>query len=243
MANPSPSDWRSARASWAEATNPPQPAARASAPRRSTWVKDVSGNPHFLQVGIREAGQHGDRQHHRLSGGLAGGLDGGLQHLAAAGGVHGQHADAQFGGRTHRRGDGVGDVVIFQVEKHLPAGGDQVADDLRPLGREQLFSDLVSGCGVVDGLDDLAGLRGARDIERHNEPVFDVHRLNFTVLRQCRERLLLAYVLRYHRGLDDLQLDSIYAVVAHVEHLGRAIGQVEDPVLRHRPAIVDADDD
>ena len=139
-----------------------------------------------------------------------------------------------------RRRDGVRDVVIFQVEKHLPAGGDQVADDLRPLGREELFPDLVGGCGVADGLDDLAGLRGARDIERHYEPVFVVHRLKFTALRQD---YCAAFVLGYERGLDDVQPDRIHAVVAHAEHFGRAIGQVNDPVLPYGSAIIDADDD
>src|SRR5664280_345043 len=64
------------------------------------------------------------------------------------------------------------------------AEGPQVADDLRPLSREELITDLVRGCGLADSLNDLAGLCGARDIERHYEPVFVFHRLKFTALRQ-----------------------------------------------------------
>ena len=86
-------------------------------------------------------------------------------------GVDGHHADAQLGGRLDGRGDGVRDVVELEVEKNLPAGGDQVAHNLRPLGREELFPDLVGSCGLADGLYDLAGLGGARNIERHDEPI------------------------------------------------------------------------
>ena len=99
------------------------------------------------------------------------GFDCRLQHLAAARSVDGQHADAQLGGRLDGFGHGVGDVVELEVEKNLPAGGDQVAHNLGPLGREELFPDLVGNCGLADGLYDLAGLGGARNIERHNEPI------------------------------------------------------------------------
>lgn len=193
-----------------------------------------------MQVRIRQAGQHGYREHHRLGRGLAGGLDGGPQHFAAAGGMDGEHAYAEFGSRADRPRDSVRDVVIFQVEKHLAAGGDQVADDLRSLGRKELFADLVGGCSFADRLDDLAGLGGARDIERHYEPVFVVHRLQ---VYRIKTRLLRAFVLGYEWGFDDLQANGIHAVVAHAENFCRAIGQVNDPVLPYRPAIVDADDD
>ncbi len=154
--------------------------------------------------------------------------------------MDGEHADAEFGGRTDRRCNGIRDVVIFQVEKHLPAGGDQVADDLWPLGREELFPNLVGGCGVANSLDDLAGLRGARNIERHYEPIFIVHRLS---VYSIKTGLLCALVLGYDRGLDDVQLDWINAIVAHAEHFGRTIGQVNDPVSLYGSAIIDADDD
>ena len=106
-----------------------------------------------------------------LGRGLACRLGSRFQHLAAAGGVDGQHADPQLGRRFDSRGYGIRDVVKFEVEKNLPAGGDQVAHNLRPLGREELFPDLVRICGLADGLDDLAGLGGARYIERHDEPI------------------------------------------------------------------------
>ena len=74
-------------------------------------------------------------------------------------------------GRLDGCGYGIWDVVELEVEKNLPAGGDQVAHNLGPLGREELFPDLVSSCGLADGLNDLAGLGGARNIERHNQPI------------------------------------------------------------------------
>ena len=101
----------------------------------------------------------------------------GLQHLAAAGGVDGQHADSQLGGRADGRGDGVGYVVEFEVEEDLAARSDQLADELRPFGGEELFADFVSGGRLADGLDDLAGLGGAGDVKRHDKPIFWKHRL------------------------------------------------------------------
>ena len=59
----------------------------------------------------------------------------------------------------------------LEIEENLPAGGHQVAHNLRPFGREELFPDLVSSCGLAKGLYDLAGLGGARNIERHDQPI------------------------------------------------------------------------
>ena len=110
-------------------------------------------------------------------GGLGCCFGGRFQHLAAAGGVHGQHADPQLGGRADGRGYGVRDVVELQVEKDLTARGNQLADELRPLGGEELFSNFIGGSRFADGLDQLASLGGARNIERHDQPISCKHRL------------------------------------------------------------------
>ncbi len=137
----------------------------------------VAGYANLLEVGFRHAGQHRDRQYQRGIGGLGGRFGSRFQHLAAAGGVDREHADPQLRRRPDRAGYCVRDVVVFKVEEDLPAGGYQVAHNLGPLGREELFPDLVGSCCFANGLDDLACLGSARDIERHDEPISCKHRL------------------------------------------------------------------
>ena len=91
--------------------------------------------------------------------------------------MDGQHTDAQLGGGADGPCDGVRDVVEFQVEEDLAAGGDEFADELRPLGGEELFADFIGGSGLADGLNDLASLGGAGDVQRHDEPILCKHRL------------------------------------------------------------------
>ncbi len=50
--------------------------------------------------------------------------------------MDGQHADAELGGLADGAGDGIGDVVVLEVEKDVTAGGHEVADDLWAFGRE-----------------------------------------------------------------------------------------------------------
>ena len=50
------------------------------------------------------------------------------------------------------------------------------SNDLRPFGRKPLLTNFIGAGRFADGLDDLAGLRGARNVERHNEPVSVEHR-------------------------------------------------------------------
>ena len=104
-------------------------------------------------------------------------FDGSAQHLAASGGVDGEHGDAQLGSRLDGGGDGVGNIVVFEVEKHLSSRGDQVTNQLRPLGGEELFPDFEGGCGLTDGVDDGESLGGARNVERHDQPIFCQHQL------------------------------------------------------------------
>ena len=79
--------------------------------------------------------------------------------------------DPQLGGGFDGGGNGVRDVVEFKVQKDFTAGGNQLAHELRPFGGKKLFSYLISGYSVAKGLDDLASLGGARDIERHDQPI------------------------------------------------------------------------
>ena len=135
----------------------------------------------------------------------------------------------------------MGDIVELQVEKDFTAGGDEVADDLRSLGGEQLLADFVGGGGVADGLDDALRLAGAGDVQRHDEPIFCKHRL--PVYLRMRELLLALELgnLCDVGGLENVQADLVYAL--HGEHLSCTIGQIDDAAAGDGSAIVDADDD
>ncbi len=50
--------------------------------------------------------------------------------------MDGEHADAELGSLADGAGDGIGDVVVLEVEKDVTAGGHEVADDLWAFGRE-----------------------------------------------------------------------------------------------------------
>jgi hypothetical protein len=70
-------------------------------------------------------------------------------------------------GRTH----GVGNVVILQVEKHLPPRGHEVPNDLRTFSGIELHPDFVSQGGVSDGRHNLLGGCSAGNIQRNDEPL------------------------------------------------------------------------
>ncbi len=66
---------------------------------------------------------------------LVGGLAGRAHHVQPARRVHVDHPDAEPGGRADRAGDGVRDVVKFQVEKHAIAATDELFDEPRAVAR------------------------------------------------------------------------------------------------------------
>ena len=65
-------------------------------------------------------------------GGFPGGLFGGAHHVLAAAGVDGEHLHAETCGSSDGLGDGVRDVVKFEVEENGGTGAANLADDLRP---------------------------------------------------------------------------------------------------------------
>jgi len=135
-----------------------------------------AGDPDFGEIGVRQTGEDGYGQKQRLGCGLGSGFDGGFEHLAAARGVDVEHGDAEVGGFGDGGGDGVGDVVELQVQKDFTAGGDEIADDLRAFGGEQLLAYFVEIGRFANGVNDLASLRGGGEVERHDEPIPDRHR-------------------------------------------------------------------
>ena len=76
----------------------------------------------FLQVRLREAGKHGDTEDCRCCSLVPSCFHRRFQHLASASRVHRQHVSPKCRGGFYCPGNGVGDVVQFEVEKDLSAG-------------------------------------------------------------------------------------------------------------------------
>ena len=93
----------------------------------------------------------------------------GAQHLLATGNVEGEHVDAQRGGGCNGFGDGVRDVVKFQVEKALPALFVDELDDARAGTGEELAADFEDLHVVAELPDEIGGAVVAVYIERHDK--------------------------------------------------------------------------
>ena len=66
----------------------------------------------------------------------------GAHHCGAAARVNVDHPDAQRCRRRDRRGDGVGNVVVLEIEEHAVAALGERADRARSFGGEQPAADL-----------------------------------------------------------------------------------------------------
>ena len=69
------------------------------------------------------------------------GFDGPLHHLAAAGGMQGEHLDRERRDGFDGLGDGVGDVVELEVEENIEAEIGDFADAVGAAGGEHLEAD------------------------------------------------------------------------------------------------------
>ena len=134
----------------------------------------------FAQVDVVQAGQHRDPQHVGLDG--VRGFNGSAQHLAASGGVHRQHTHAQLGRLADSCSDGVGDVVILEIEKDAASRPYQFADNRGTLGGVELHADFVGEGRVSDGRHDVPGGRGRGYIQGNDEALARFHILH----RRCR---------------------------------------------------------
>ncbi len=122
-----------------------------------------------------EAGQQRDADDERpfLTGGLrhaVGSVDGGFEHIAPAGRVHRHHEHVKPRRGSDGAGDGVGDVVEFQVEEHRhPEAGDLRnprravgGEEFKPkLHRADMGTHLIGDVGGLGG--HIAGVDGADD--------------------------------------------------------------------------------
>jgi hypothetical protein len=96
-------------------------------------------------------------------------LVGGGKHGGASGGVEGEHADAEGGGGTHRRGYGVGNVVELEVEKDGVAAGQKWFKDGGTCGDEKLQTYFEPEALALELVDQGFSSGGIGDIERYDE--------------------------------------------------------------------------
>ena len=103
----------------------------------------LNAAPHagFGEILRIHAGEHGHADKQRLVGATGHGFDGGFHHAPAARGVHIDHPHAHIGGHFASLRHGVGNIVVFQIEKKLEALVNQAFGQVAAAGGEKLFAD------------------------------------------------------------------------------------------------------
>ncbi len=71
-----------------------------------------------------------------------------------------EHPHAEVGGCRAGARDGIGNVVVFEIEKYTEAAFDQFTDEGRAAAGEQFLADLEDTAVGRDALDEGAGLLG-----------------------------------------------------------------------------------
>jgi hypothetical protein len=93
-------------------------------------------------------------------------LPGCLQHLAASGGVDGQHPGPQLRRCRHGAGHLMRDVMELQIEKYAVAQIDQPADEGWSFRRKQRAADLDPADAVLETKGQFGRVHGVVDVER-----------------------------------------------------------------------------
>ena len=75
------------------------------------------------------------------------------------------HLHIKPGGRGHGLGDGVGDVMKFQVQEDQRARGPDLFDDVRPGAGEEFVADLESAADRRELVHEFQGGLGGRGIQ------------------------------------------------------------------------------
>ena len=94
-----------------------------------------------VQFALTQAGEYGDGNQQRRLAVMCDGVGGGFEHFAPAAGVNVHHPHAHVGGDAQGGGDGVGDVVKFEVKEDVVANALQGFDQRPALARVQFFAD------------------------------------------------------------------------------------------------------
>src|SRR5438067_2276918 len=77
-------------------------------------------------------------------------------------------AGAKSGNRFHCSGDGIRDVVEFEIEKHLCPALPNLPHDIRTRRSEQLVADFIKTAPLAQTIDHGQRGRGRREVERHD---------------------------------------------------------------------------
>ncbi len=132
-------------------------------------LRGRQGNPQPLQIRLIHTGQHRHRnQQRRIAAKRRQRVTRRCHHACATAGVHIDHPYPQLRGSGYGSGRGVGNIVKFEIEKHIKAALLQVFDQLRPKQREHLFADFQPTVFRVDAIDKVIGRTLIGVIQRNN---------------------------------------------------------------------------
>jgi len=180
--------------------------------------------------------------------------------------MHVHHPDAEPRRGRDRACHGIRNVVEFQVEEDFAAGADEVAYGARSFGDEELLADLEGGGALADGADDALGVRDGRHVQGDDQAVGRGEgrgHLRSPISPKPRRKkapvaggfwlaILLAigptvagFLVACHSvgdflAVDDIDPDLFRAPGSQFEHLGRAVGEVDDAVPDIGAAVVHA---
>ena len=138
---------------------------------------DVGGlNANFAEVMFGDAGENGDAEDQgRINSQLARGFvsrgNSGFHHGSAAAGMDGEHLDVQARGGGHGFGDGVRDVVKFEVEENGSTGPPNLANDVGSGAGEEFAADFESSDVRRELGDESQGAIGARNVEGDDDRI------------------------------------------------------------------------
>jgi len=122
-----------------------------------------------LGLGQVDAGEHGDGEELRRVWDFSERGAGSGEHGGAARGVNVEHADAEAGGGTNRAGNGVGDVVEFEIEKDGVAALENGFEHRGSGGSEKFEADFEPEASAVEPVDKVGGRGGIGNVEGDDE--------------------------------------------------------------------------
>ena len=219
-------DWRNARSSSGEQTNPLSPARTASAANRSTCAPTGSRQPtsRSIEPFMLVSTVTPSNQRRRPAGFQRRLPRRSLRrphHLQTPAGVNGQHLHTQPCRRRHGLRHGVWDVVKLQIQKHGRPSAADPAHDLRPGAHKQFTPDLQGAHHRANLLRQGQRRVGCQHVQSHDNRILHAPDSNQTPSRsQARIGRLLP-------NLGPRQFDAPT----------RRAGQNQRPSAESRPSI------
>jgi len=127
------------------------------------------GDAGGLELRLVHAGENGDGEELGWIRQAGGGFGGGGEHGGASAGMDGEELRAERRDRTHRGGDGVGNVVEFQVEEDGVAAIPERLNDGAPSGEVEFEADFEPLAGPFKTVDESEGFGSRREVEGDDE--------------------------------------------------------------------------